>query len=41
MISTALGVMMFERLKMLLRVASLYVNRHKRLDLLQQINASD
>lgn len=32
---------MFERLKMLLRVASLYVNRPKRLELLKQIRASD
>jgi hypothetical protein len=33
--------MMFERLKMLLRIASLYVNRPKRLELLKQIRASD
>ena len=32
---------MFERLKMLTRVASLYVNRQKGLDLLKQIKASD
>lgn len=32
---------MFERLKMLLRVASLYVNRPKRRELLKQIRASD
>ena len=32
--------MMFERLKMLLRVAFLYVNRQKRLELLKQIRAS-
>jgi hypothetical protein len=32
---------MFERLKMLMRVASLYVNRPKRLELLKQIRASD
>ena len=32
---------MIERLDMLMRVASLYVNRQKRLDLLKQINASD
>jgi hypothetical protein len=31
---------MFERLKMLLRVTSLYVNRPKRLKLLKQIRAS-
>jgi hypothetical protein len=41
MISTAVGVMMFERLNMLMRVACLYVNRPKRLDLLKQIKASD
>jgi hypothetical protein len=33
--------MMFERLKMLTRVASLDVNRQKGLDLLKQIKASD
>jgi hypothetical protein len=33
--------MMFERLKMLTRVASFYVNRQKGLDLLKQIKASD
>jgi hypothetical protein len=33
-------LMMFERLKMLLRVASLYVNRPKRRALLKQIRAS-
>lgn len=33
--------MTFERLKMLIRVASLYVNRQKGLDLLKQIKASD
>jgi hypothetical protein len=33
--------MMFERLTMLMRVASLYVRRQKRLDLLKQIKASD
>ena len=32
---------MFERLNMLMRVACLYVNRPKRLDLLKQIKASD
>ena len=32
---------MFERLTMLMRVASLYVRRQKRLDLLKQIKASD
>ena len=32
---------MFERLNMLVRVASLYVNRPKRLALLKQIRASD
>ena len=32
---------MFERLKMLMQVASLYVHRQKRLDLLKQIKASD
>ena len=32
---------MFERLNMLMRVASLYVRRQKRLDLLTQIKASD
>ena len=31
---------MFERLKMLMRVACLYVKRQKRLDLLKQIKAS-
>lgn len=33
--------MMFERLNMLMRVASLYFTRHKGLDLLEQIKASD
>ena len=32
---------MFERLNMLLRIASLYVNRPKRLEVLKQIRASD
>ena len=32
---------MFERLTMLMRVASLYVRRQKRLDLLKQVKASD
>ena len=32
---------MFERLNMLMQVASLYVNRQKGLDLLKQIKASD
>lgn len=32
---------MFERLNMLMRVASLYVRRQKRLDLLTQIKASN
>lgn len=32
---------MFERLNMLMRVASLYVNRPKGLDLLKQIKGSD
>ncbi len=36
-----MGLMMFERLSILMRVASLYVNRRKVLRILNEIKASD